>query len=292
LYLAPGNKIASYTLDRMLGVGAFGVVWLARDAKTKRMVAIKVLHPAAAESQEAIERFRREAWVLGKMRSPHIAEMYEMIQDPAFGLALVMQFIDGELLHEYLKRQSFGVEPAILLGIDILRGVVEMHKHGVIHRDLKPENVMLQPDANTALGFRAVIFDFNLSRLKSGTGPGEKASSLTAMGSAIGTVPYMAPEQLIDARRVSEKADVYSVGAILFRSVAETPPFAGPQSFREKLVMEAPPVPTGRTDPMAIGFERVLARALKRKPPERYDDAQQMLAALEALGQRMNRPTG
>jgi len=271
----------------MLGVGAFGVVWLAHRADHGVPVAIKVLHPSAAESPESVERFRREAFVLGELQSPHIARMYELIQAPPYGLALVMEYIEGELLSDQLKRGTITVESALLLGADLLRGLVELHRLGVVHRDLKPENVMMRPASDTPA--RAVIFDFNLSRLKGGTGPGGKSSSLTAMGSAIGTVPFMAPEQLLDARRVSEKADMYSTGAILFRAVAGRPPFDGPQSFREKLIMESPPVPTGRTDTTAIGFERIVARALKRKPAERFDDAAQMLAAVEALMMRGSR---
>ena len=291
VYLNPGQQIGPYTLERMLGVGAFGVVWLARRPEWEVPVAIKVLHPTAAESAESVERFRREAYVLGQMESPHIAKMYELLEERPFGLALVMEYIEGELLSEYLKRSRMSVEDALLLGADMLRGLVELHARGVIHRDLKPENVMIRPTTtDPSRGWSAVIFDFNLSRLKGGgTGPGAKASSLTAMGSAIGTVPFMAPEQLLDARRVSEKADVYSAGAILFRAVSGHCPFEGPQSFREKLVMEAPPVPTDRADPIAVGFERIVGRALKRKPTERYEDAQQMLTALDALVARMGR---
>jgi serine/threonine-protein kinase len=287
VYLKPGGTVGAYTLERMLGVGAFGVVWLAHRPDFPQPVAIKVLHPSAAESPESVERFRREAFVLGELQSPHIARMYELIQAPPYGLALVMEYIEGELLSDQLKRGTISVESALMLGADLLRGLVELHRLGVVHRDLKPENVMMRPAADSPP--RAVIFDFNLSRLKGGTGPGGKSSSLTAMGSAIGTVPFMAPEQLLDARRVSEKADMYSTGAILFRAVAGKPPFDGPQSFREKLIIESPPVPTGRTDTTAIGFERIIARALKRKPAERFDDAAQMLAAVDALMMRSSR---
>ena len=111
------------------------------------------------------------------------------------------------------------------------------------------------------------------------------------MGSAIGTVPFMAPEQLLDARRVTENADVYSAGAILYRAAAGRPAFEGPASLREKLVMEAPPVNTGRVDPLATGLERVIARAVRRKPQERYQEAAEMLRELEGISARMSRPS-
>jgi len=273
----------------MLGVGAFGVVWLAHPIAPGGIpVALKILHPNAAESPEAVERFRREAYVLGRLESQHIAKMYEFLPIPPVGLVLVMEFIEGELLSTYIARNRMSVEHTILMGLDILRAICEMHGHGIIHRDIKPENIMMRP---TPEGLRAVVFDFNLSRLKASAMPGGKTSSLTAMGSAIGTVPYMAPEQLLDARRVAENADVYSAGAILFRAVAGRPAFEGPASLREKLVMEAPPVQTGRVDPLATGLERIIARALRRKPQERYQEASEMLRELEALTSRMSRPS-
>jgi serine/threonine protein kinase len=291
---AQGAQLGSYVLERKLGVGAFGVVWLARH-QGGRQVAIKVLHPAAASSHESVERFRREAYVLSQMKSPHIAEMYEFLNLPPWGLVLVMEFVDGELLSEKLKTVRFSIEHTIYLGVDLLRGITEMHKHGIIHRDIKPENVILRPAEDGR--WRAVIFDFNLSRLKGNTSkaPGAPGASgpqgsLTAMGSAIGTVPYMAPEQLLDARRVAEAADLYSVGAILYRAAAGAPPFEGAAGLREKLLKEAPPMVQERTDPVAIGFERVVMRAIKRRPQDRFANGAEMGAALEGVLARMSRP--
>jgi len=259
----------------MLGSGAFGVVWLASRADGMR-VAIKVLHPEAAVSRESVERFRREAWALSRMQSPHIARMYEFLTGPPFGMALVMEYVEGELLSEVFKHGRFSVEDAVGLGIGILSGVAEMHQFGIIHRDLKPENVILRPDSH---GWHAVIFDFNLSRIKNDL----SSSSLTAMHSAIGTVPYMAPEQLVDARRVVESSDVYSVGAILYRAVSGAPPFGTKESLRDKLQHEARPLDTGRSDKVAKDFERIVGLALRRKPADRYAKAKGMLDELLRL---------
>jgi serine/threonine-protein kinase len=275
--LAPGAQIGSYVLESLLGSGAFGVVWLARKAVSDERVAIKVLHPEAANSREVVERFRREAWALSRLGSPHIARMYEFLHGPPFGMALVMEYIEGDLLSEVIKRAQFSVEDAIGLGVGVLSGVAEMQAIGIIHRDIKPENVILRPNAD---GWHAVIFDFNLSRIKD---PNQKMSSLTSMGAAIGTVPYMAPEQLLDARRVEESSDVYSVGAILFRAVTGTLPFDTRESLREKLQKEARPLETGRTDRLAVGFRDIVGRALRRRPADRYRNAQAMLDDLTKL---------
>jgi serine/threonine protein kinase len=269
--LAPGSQIGVYVLESLLGSGAFGVVWLAHRNDTKERVAIKVLHPEAAVSRESVERFRREAWALSRLQSPHIARMYEFLTGPPFGMALVMEYIEGELLSDVLKRARFSVEDATGLGIGVLSGVAEMQSIGIIHRDIKPENVILRPNAN---GWHAVIFDFNLSRVKN---PNGKMSSLTSMHAAIGTVPYMAPEQLLDA------SDVYSVATILYRSVAGALPFDTRESLREKLQQEARPLSTGRDDEVAKGFERIVGKALRRRPAERFKNAQEMLDELTGL---------
>ncbi len=280
MQIVPGARLGSYVFERPLGVGAFGVVWLAgREGALDQKVAIKVLHPQAAVSHESVERFRREARALKQLSSPHIARMYEFVVGPPFGFALVMEYIQGELLSNVFKRTKLGVEDTIYLGQNMLRGVAEMHTHGIIHRDLKPANVMLRPIQN---GWRAVILDFNLSRFKDGKDEtGKPQGALTTMGSAIGTIPFMAPEQIVDARRANEAADVYAVAAILFNAVAGHPAF-DMSSFRQKLTDEAAPVPTGRTDATAMAFAAVIAKGLMRKPQERYGTAQEML---DALGQ-------
>lgn len=280
--LVPGSHIGAYVLESVLGSGAFGVVWLAHRTDAvgplaQKKVAIKILHPAAAASAESVERFRREAWALSRLKSPHIARMYEFLALAPTGFALVMEYVEGELLSDVFTRSRFSVEDATGLGVGILGGVAEMQSIGIVHRDIKPENIILRPNAN---GWHAVIFDFNLSRVRD---PDGRASSLTTMHAAIGTVPYMAPEQLVDARRVNEASDVYSASAILYRAVAGAPPFDNRESLQEKLRREARPLSTGRTDAVARGFERIVARGLRRRPAERFRNAQDMLDELTAL---------
>jgi serine/threonine-protein kinase len=251
-------------------------VWLAHHPETGERVAVKVLHPEAAVSREVVERFRREAWALSRLTSPHIARMYELLTGEPFQMALVMEYIEGELLSDVFNRARFSLEDALGLGVGILSGVAEMQSMGIIHRDIKPENVILRPNES---GWHAVIFDFNLSRVNTKG----KTSSLTSMHAAIGTVPYMSPEQLLDARRVTEASDVYSVGTILYRAVSGELPFDTKESLREKLQQEAVPLVTGRDDAVGREFERVVNRSLRRRPAERYRRAQEMLDDLTKM---------
>jgi serine/threonine-protein kinase len=202
--------------------------------------------------------------------------MYELLTGPPFQMALVMEYIEGELLSDVFKRARFSLEDALGLGVGILSGVAEMQSMGIIHRDIKPENVILRPNES---GWHAVIFDFNLSRVNTKG----KTSSLTSMHAAIGTVPYMSPEQLLDARRVTEASDVYSVGTILYRAVSGELPFDTKESLREKLQQEAAPLVTGRADAVGREFERVVNRSLRRRPAERYRRAQEMLDDLTKM---------
>ena len=208
--------------------------------------------------------------------------MYELLTGPPVEMALVMEYIEGELLSDVFKRARFSVEDALGLGIGILSGVAEMQSMGIIHRDIKPENVILRPNEN---GWHAVIFDFNLSRMKDAQG---KTSSLTSMHAAIGTVPYMSPEQLLDARRVTEASDVYSVGTLLYRAVSGVLPFDTRESLREKLQQEARPLVTGRDDRTAQEFERVVNKALRRRPADRYRKAQAMLDDLTKIASELS----
>jgi serine/threonine-protein kinase len=189
-----------------------------------------------------------------------------------------MDLKTGGDLRYYLRKKLIFEEEDVVFYLACLSSALDhIHAQNIIHRDIKPENIILRPNEN---GWHAVIFDFNLSRVKN---PNGKMSSLTSMHAAIGTVPYMAPEQLLDARRVNEASDVYSVATIMYRSVAGALPFDTRESLREKLQQEARPLPTGRDDQVAKGFERIVGKALRRRPAERYGNAQEMLDELTAL---------
>ena len=290
LWLREGAIVAgAYVVDHILGEGSSGEVWAATDSSSGAQVALKVLVPGASSDRELAERFRREAYFLARTASDHVARIHDFVCDPDVGMVLVMELVDGESLACLLERQTLSVEEAIELGVDLLDGVQVLHAARVIHRDLKPGNIIMRPgpDGRT----RPVICDFGLSRLarrredESLSGP--SLTALTKGDVAMGTVKYMAPEQVLNASQATEQSDLYAVGAILHRAVTGAPPFGEHTSpsdiARAKVMGDAPPMDSGRSDPLARALERVVTQALRRRPAERPRDAAAMRAELGRL---------
>ena len=281
---APGLTVAGrYRLVRMVGAGGMGEVWAGDDTKSKRRVALKRLLPAAAKHHEVVTRFKREAFFLGKIQSPYVARVIDFLDDDTFGLVIVMEFIEGPSLAHALDDRNFSIEEAITVAGDVLRALVDLHGAKIVHRDLKPGNIIL---AKTPSGVqRAMIVDFGISRLLASEGDAE-VTGITRANIALGTVEYMAPEQILNSRDVTPVTDLYAVGIILFRAVRGHHAFGerrGEELARAKLVEDAPPLDVGRTDAVATGFYELVARSLKKRPAQRFQSAQEMLVEVERL---------
>ena len=286
MQLGQGILIAGrYVVERKIGEGSWGEVWLGHHAAVGMRVAIKTLLPAKAASHDAIVRFKREAKFLGRIQSDYVARVLDFLDDQVYGLILVMEMVDGESLGDLLMPGTLSVERSLEIGIDLVSGLCDLHDARVVHRDMKPANVILRPlpDGRT----RAVIIDFSLGRLMGRVGEDESSlTQLTGTAMSVGTLPYMSPEQVLDSRKVTVASDVYALGAILYRCVRGEYVFTdGSDAIiaRRKLTMEAPRLDTGRADATAQGFERIVARALRKRPEERYESAQAMLAELLSL---------
>jgi serine/threonine protein kinase len=182
--------------------------------------------------------------------------------------------------------KQLAVEEAIRLGMDLGNALRELHAAKVVHRDLKPANVMLRPCREGE--YRAVFVDLGVSRLLSddAVDEGDQLTEITAADRCVGTIEYMAPEQILSSRGATPAVDLYAVGAILFRAVAGRNVFgnlSGIELARKKLSEPTPPLNTGRTDLVAQGFEEVLARALSASPKDRFESADELLTELSYL---------
>ncbi len=219
-----------YQIERELGRGGMATVFLAKDLKHDREVAIKVLHPDLSATIGA-DRFQREIKLAAKLQHPHILGLYD--SGEADGLLFyVMPFVKGESLRDRLDREGqLPIDDAMQITLEVADALEHAHRQEIVHRDIKPENVLLS-------GGHALVADFGIARAVSeGT-----AQKLTQTGMAVGTPVYMAPEQAV-GEHVDHHADIYSLGCMLYEMLAGEPPFSGKnaQALMAKHAMEAVP---------------------------------------------------
>lgn len=294
MQISPGAVVAGrYRADRKIGSGSMGEVWAGENVAVGYKVAIKTMLEATRVDPEVVVRFRREALILGKIRSDYVARVLDFASDNQYGLVLILDLIEGDPFSNVLKRTKLTVEEAIEVGCDVVSGLVDLHRANIVHRDLKPSNVILEPRPDGTQ--RAVIVDLGVSRLMKTADDDEEITNITRADMALGTLEYMAPEQMLDSRGVTGASDVYAVGAMLYRAVAGKHAFGDLQDIdlaRMKLLNDTPPLNTGRTDPIGKGFAAVLAKALKRRPAERYKRSEEMLKHLLSLREQVRRRFG
>jgi serine/threonine-protein kinase len=270
-----------YKLEREIGRGGMATVYLARDRRHERPVAIKVFHD---DHQVALgaERFHREIQLLARLRHPFILPLYDS-GEAAGALYFVMPCIDGESLRARLDRErNLSMQDAL----DIVRQVGDAlhyaHGEGVVHRDVKPENILLSRHGH------ALLADFGIARRAAGTGSDATTiqSTMTQAGVALGTTAYMSPEQALGESGIDQRADVYALGCVLFELLAGRPPFVAPTALgvlTQHLTAPAPPLRAMQPDaPPAV--EGAIARALAKDPADRFDTAADFVRALGVSG--------
>ena len=282
-----------YVLEREVGAGGMATVYLARDLRHKRPVAVKVIRPELA-GREGVERFLREIELAAGLQHPHILPVFDsgIVEDGAGAPVpyFVMPFVEGETLRQRLERERrLPVATACTVAGEVADALAYAHAHGVVHRDIKPENILLTGNPSREIGAmggsHAVVADFGVAKaLESGTVSALDASPrLTRAGLALGTPSYMSPEQAtgdtIDAR-----SDQYSLGCVLYEMLAGGPPFTGPspQSVVAKsLSAPRPHVGRVRSD-VPPALEQVVLRAMALEPADRYPDMSSLGSALAA----------
>src|SRR5918999_6615218 len=263
-----------YTVDRELGRGGMAVVYLARDRKHDRPVAIKVLRPEIVAGEFA-QRFLREIQIQARLQHPHILPLLDSgtTEDASPRSFYVMPYVDGETLRQRLTREGpLPQAEAIRLVRETGEALHYAHGEGLIHRDVKPENVLLSQG-------HALVADFGIARA-AGLAAGER---LTRSGLSIGTPAYMSPEQA-QGETVDARADQYSLACVLYELLAGQPPFTGPHALAVLSRQVLDPVPSLTTlRPGVPGSVRLaIERALSKVPADRFGSVLEFLAALEA----------
>ncbi|HEX8793041.1 MAG TPA: serine/threonine-protein kinase [Polyangiaceae bacterium] len=291
----PGTTLGTrYRVERLLASGAMGEVWQAVHGELRMRVALKTLRREIIADHEIVARFSREAHLLSRVQSEHLVRVHDFFVDRRVGPVLVTEYVDGVPLSAMLASRRFTVEEAIELAIDLVTGLRELHRAHIVHRDVKPSNILMRRTGGECS--RPVFIDLGVSRLlrEGELSDDDALTEITTADRAVGTFEYMPPEQILNSRNVTESADLYAVGAILFRAVAGENVFGslhGVELLQRKLASPAPPLETGRSDRVAMGFQELVRRALAMAPDNRYELAEEMLADLSLLRDAARRAT-
>jgi serine/threonine-protein kinase len=257
-------------LERELGRGGMATVYLARDLKHHRQVAIKVLRPELAAALGP-ERFLREIEIAARLNHPHILALHDSGDADGF-LYYVMPYVEGESLRQRLVRErQLPLEDALQITDAVASALSYAHGHDVVHRDIKPENILL-------FGGEAVVADFGISRAITAAG----GANLTATGLAVGTPTYMSPEQATGEAQIDGRSDVYSLGCVLYEMLAGEPPYTGANARSVIAKQLTDPVPSVRRlrDTIPPAIDGAVSKALAKAPADRFVTAAQFAEAL------------
>ena len=279
--LSAGARLGPYEIIGAIGAGGMGQVYKARDTRLDRQVAIKVLSPDLAD-EPGRRRFEREAQTIAGLSHPHVCTLHDVGEHDG-GIFLVMEHLEGETLARRIEKGPLPIEQSLTIGAQIADALAAAHRRGIIHRDLKPANVML-----TKTGVK--LLDFGIARL---TGRGEQAATgqmvsaptqsapLTAHGVIVGTLQYMAPEQ-IEGKPAEVRADIWAAGAILYEMLSGRPPFeasSGPSLIAG--ILSSQPVPLTSAQPNApLALQRLVTKCLSKDPEQRWQCAQDLAEQL------------
>jgi len=266
-----------YRIERKLGEGGMGEVFLAEDLRLGRKVALKLLRTELTRDADRVHRFEQEARSASALNHPNILTIFE-IGHTGETYFIATEFVDGPTLRDLLSSGKLDPKRILEIGTQVADALAAAHRAGIIHRDVKPENIMVRRD-----GF-AKLLDFGLAKLteiQSGSGP---APLKTASGVLVGTVHYMSPEQ-IEGRIVDERSDLFSLGSVLYESAAGQPPFGG-TSFIEvmRTITSAKPRPVGELNAtVPPELARIIEKCLAKEPRERYQHADELAVDLRRL---------
>src|SRR5262252_4479968 len=279
MVFSPGARIGPFEILAQLGVGGMGEVYRARDTRLGRIVALKVLSDPEKSSSERVERFKREARAISRVSHQHICQLYDIGQHGATTF-LVMEYVQGETLADRLKRGPLKFEDALRYGIQMAEALNEAHRAEIVHRDLKPSNVMLARDGPKLL-------DFGLAKLRAGNLAEEVSEATASMppstssGLIVGTVAYMAPEQL-EGKAVDARADLFALGGILYEMTTGERPFRGDSTASLiAAILTYDPAPLRVRQPLTpASFDWAVRRCLAKNADERWQTARDFSAGL------------
>jgi Tol biopolymer transport system component len=286
--LTAGTRLGSYEIITLLGSGGMGEVYRAKDLKLEREVAIKVLPGELAADFQRLERFKREARTASALDHPNIVTIHDIAEEDGVHF-IVMQYVEGKTLRTLVGQLK--LSEALGYAIQIADGLAAAHAHGIVHRDLKPDNVIVNRQG------LAKILDFGLAKLTE-PAPGDEAatldrqSPLTQEGHILGTAGYMSPEQA-EGQTVDARSDIFSFGSVLYEMVTGHRAFEGKSvpSVLAAILRDEPAAVRERLPAVPVELERVIARALRKKPERRFQSMADLKVALVDLKEELESGT-
>jgi serine/threonine protein kinase len=287
--LEDGQTFGSYLILGTLGAGGMGEVYLAKDLRLDRTVALKILPPEVARDERRMQRFRQEAKVASSLNQPNILTIYEFGEVDSRHF-LASEYIDGETLRDFTRTRQLQLAEILDISIQIIAAIDAAHEAKIVHRDIKPENVMIRRRDRIVK-----VLDFGLAKLTEKTSSSvaeslEAATQFkTAAGSVMGTVSYMSPEQA-QGLSVDERTDIWSAGVMIYEMVAGTLPFKGLTSSHTIVqILEKDPLPLTQLENVKVPAElqRIVSKSMARNADERYQSAKDMLIDLRNLKKRL-----
>jgi serine/threonine protein kinase len=278
--LPAGTRLGPYEILAPLGSGGMGEVFKARDTRLGRTVAIKILRPELVGFADGRARFEREARAIASLAHPHICTLHDVGHQDDLDF-LVMELLDGETLAERLGRGPLSVGDTLAYARQIADALDRAHQQGIVHRDLKPANVML-----TRSG--AKLLDFGLARLRPGPAPGAEAmtqaAALATEGVILGTLPYMAPEQL-EGKEADARTDLFAFGAVVHEMATGRRAFEAPSQagLIGAILKSAPPAIATVNPAVPPALDRIVKLCLAKNPDERWSTAHDVLLLLKDI---------
>lgn len=297
--LTSGTKLGPYEIRSALGAGGMGEVYRARDTRLDRFVAIKILHSQLVCTPELKMRFEREARTLSSLSHPHICSLYDVGKDGGVEF-LVMELLEGETLSARLQRGPLPMTAVVKLGIEVADALAKAHRLGVVHRDLKPSNIMLTVNG-------AKLMDFGLAKpnvASAGAEPSlaelatatlqSPSSPLSSAGTLIGTIQYMAPEQ-IEGKEADVRSDIFALGSVMYEALTGHRAFEGKTHLHIAsaiLQRDPPPIAIESPDVGLAPLEQTIRTCMAKEPEERFQSAHDVKLQLMWLAQVANSQAG
>ena len=272
-----GQTLGHYRIIEQIGSGGMGVVYRAHDERLDREIAIKVLRPGTLAGESSRKHFRKEALALSKLNHPNIATIHDFDTERDVDF-LVMEYIRGVTLNDKLAEASLPEKQVVALGVQLAEGLSAAHEHAVVHRDLKPGNLRITTDG------RVKILDFGLAKLRASAVASPASETLTETYSIAGTLPYMAPEQVLGGE-IDSRTDIHAAGAVLYEMATGQRAFpTADRSHLTAAILRSSPRPAGSVNPrLSPELSRIIGKCLEKEPEDRYQSARELAIDLRRL---------